>query len=497
MRRLGSLLALLLAATSTVVLSAAPANAYQVNVQITGAGQVVEKTDAGELGTCIAPGNTPTGTVGASCTAGTTSGDYGWGWVVRYEAIASSGYRFSHWQSIGGAPLYCDGSNNSTTYSGTACQFATFNNHAIQAVFVDDTAPAMSSLNGPNQAVNGPATFTFGAQADPTLMGFECRVANVHDWQSCSSGRSEDPALSGSYTMEVRAVDSSNNRSSISTWNWTVDKVAPVTTVTRAPSGTVASTSATFEFTSNESATFSCSLNAVVLTTCTSPKTLTGLSQGTHTFSVRARDDAGNNSALVTRTWTVDTVAPETDLTGGPAAGTKVASSSASFGLTATGGASSFACTLDGAPQPCSATTNLTDLSQGTHTFTAAAVDSVGNTDASPATRTWTVDTTRPVVRSFGPSGTGISRTANMSAKFSEAMQDGTVRPAFQLTLNGTKVAATVSYKVTATGKYVATLDPKLTLKPRKTYKVALKSSALDAVGNALVAKSWTFTTKG
>ena len=84
-----------------------------------------------------------------------------------------------------------------------------------------------------------------------------------------------------------------------------------------------------------------------------------------------------------------------------------------------------------------------------------------------------------------------------MSAKFSEAMQGDTVPPAFQLTLNGTKVAATVSYKLTATGKYVATLDPKLTLKPRKTYKVALKSSALDAVGNALVAKSWTFTTRG
>ena len=84
-----------------------------------------------------------------------------------------------------------------------------------------------------------------------------------------------------------------------------------------------------------------------------------------------------------------------------------------------------------------------------------------------------------------------------MSAKFSEAMQGGTVRPAFRLTLNGTAVAATVTYKVTDTGKYVATLDPKLTLKPGKTYKVALKSSALDAVGNALVAKSWTFTTRG
>lgn len=495
MRRLGSLLALLLAATSTVVLTAAPANAYQVNVQITGAGQVVEKTDAGELGTCIAPGNTPTGTVGASCTAGTTSGDYGWGWVVRYEAIASSGYRFSHWQSIGGAPLYCDGSNNSTTYSGAACQFATYNNHAIQAVFVDDTAPAMSSLSGPVQAVNGATTFTFSAASDPTFRRFECRVVGDPEWEVCSSGHQENPTLSGPYTFQVRAVDWSGNFSPVSNWNWTVDKVAPVTTMTSAPSGTVASTSATFAFTSNEPGTFSCVFNAVS-TPCTSPTTLLGLGQGTQTFQVVARDVAGNNSPVVTRTWTVDTVAPETTLTGGPTEGTTVATASASFGLTSTDG-TAFRCTLDGAPMPCTATTELTELGHGSHTFTAAAVDAVGNSDLTPAARTWTVDSTRPVVSAFGPSGTGISRTANVSAKFSEAMQGDTVRPAFLLTLSGTKVAATVTYKLTATGKYVATLDPKLTLKPRKTYKVALKSSALDAVGNALVAKSWTFTTRG
>src|SRR5688500_3928308 len=116
MRRLGSLIALLLAATSTVVLTAAPANAYRVDVQITGAGQVVETTPANLLGNCSSPSATPTGQVGASCAAGTTAGNYAWGWTVRYEATANPGYRFSHWQTIGGAPLYCDGSNNTTTY---------------------------------------------------------------------------------------------------------------------------------------------------------------------------------------------------------------------------------------------------------------------------------------------------------------------------------------------------------------------------------------------
>ena len=496
MRRLGSLLALLLA-TSTVVLTAAPANAYEVRISITGAGQIVETTSANLVGSgCVTSANNPTGSLGKTCLAGTPSGDYGWGWNVRLVATAKPGYQFVQWQSDGTSrsPVLCEGANGSSTYTGSACQFSTFDNLQLQAVFVDETAPAMASLSGPNQTVNGSTAFTFAADADPTVTGFECRVANVHDWLPCSSGRQENPASSGLYTFEVRAVDASGNRSSTSTWNWTVDKVAPVASVLRAPTGTLASTSATFEFTSNEPGTFACALDAVAIE-CTSPTTLTGVSQGTHTFQVRARDVAGNYSAPVTRNWTVDTVAPDTSLTGGPTEGAKVATASASFGLTSTEG-TSFTCTLDTASVPCSATTDLTGLGQGTHTFTAAAVDAVGNTDPSPATRTWTVDTTRPVVRAFGPSGTGISRTANMSATFSEAMRGSTLPSAFRLTVGGTKVAATVAYKRTATGKYVATLDPTRSLKPGTTYKVAVGSTALDAVGNRLVATSWSFRTR-
>ena len=231
---------------------------------------------------------------------------------MRLVATAKPGYRFVQWQSDGTSrsPVLCEGANGSSTYTGSACQFSTFDNLQLQAVFVDETAPTMASLSGPNQTVNGSTAFTFAADADPTVTGFECRVANVHDWVPCSSGRQENPASSGLYTFEVRAVDASGNRSPISSWNWTVDKVAPVASVLRAPTGTLASTSATFEFTSNEPGTFACALDAVAIE-CTSPKTFTGVSQGTHTFQVRARDVAGNYSAPVTRTWTVDTVAPE------------------------------------------------------------------------------------------------------------------------------------------------------------------------------------------
>jgi large repetitive protein len=498
MRRIATLLTLLLS-VSTVLLTAGPAQAWEVRITILGAGQITETTPANLVGSgCTTSASNPTGTLGATCLAGTLNGNYASGWTVRLVATAKPGYRFVRWQSDGSSrtPVLCDGANGSSTYTGSACQFATWENLQLQAVFVDDTAPTMASLSGPNQAVNGPTAFTFAAAADPTIQGFECRVANVHDWTACSSGRLENPASSGLYTFEVRAVDSSGNRSSVVSWPWTVDKIAPETSLLSGPTGTVATKNVEFAFNSNESGSFVCTLNAVA-SDCGSPKTYSNLNEGTYTFSVAARDAAGNlDPTPQTRNFTVDTVAPETGLTGGPTEGTKVASTSASFGLTSTEG-TSFACTLDGAPQPCSATTNLTSLSQGAHTFTAAAVDSVGNTDLTPETRTWTVDTIRPVVSSFGPSGTRVSRTANISVTFSEAMRGTSIPAAFQLTLNGTKVPATVAYKRTATGKYVATLDPKRDLRPGKTYKVALRSTALDVAGNGVVAKSWSFRTRG
>ena len=409
------------------------AQAYYVDLSITGAGRVYETTDANEIDEhCLdeiegfaSPGTTPTGALGASCRAGSADGDYGQGWVVRYVAEAAAGYRFDGWHSDGRTnpgPVLCDGSNGSSSYSGAACQFATHANLQVRARFVDDTAPEMASLTGPNQVVNGPATFTFSAEADTTLRLFECRVAGVHDWLTCSSGRQENPATSGTYTFQVRAVDWSGNRSGESTWEWTVDKVAPETSLaTSGPSGTVASTSADFEFSSNESGTFICVLDGVSVG-CGSPKSYSGLGQGSHTFTVRARDVAGNEDpSPASRTWTVDTVAPETTLAASGPSGT-VGSTSASFEFSSNE-AGSFICSLDGSEVACSSPKGYTGLSHGSHTFTVRARDAAGNEDPSAASRTWTVDTQAPET-TLDPSGPTGSTTAT-SAEFAFSSEPG------------------------------------------------------------------------
>jgi hypothetical protein len=88
---------------------------------------------------------------------------------------------------------------------------------------------------------------------------------------------------------------------------WTVDTAAPDTTITSGPSGTVAGTQATFGFVSTETGgTLECRLDGGAYAACASPRTVSGLAPGTHTFSVRATDAAGNTDpSPATRTWQV------------------------------------------------------------------------------------------------------------------------------------------------------------------------------------------------
>jgi hypothetical protein len=73
------------------------------------------------------------------------------------------------------------------------------------------------------------------------------------------------------------------------------------------------STSASFSFSSSETpSTFQCSLESSTFTACTSPKSYSSLSQGNHTFQVRAIDNAANiDTTPATRSWFVDTVVPK------------------------------------------------------------------------------------------------------------------------------------------------------------------------------------------
>jgi glucose/arabinose dehydrogenase len=97
------------------------------------------------------------------------------------------------------------------------------------------------------------------------------------------------------------------------------DTTPPDTTITAGPSGTVSTGAASFEFSSNEQgSSFECRLDGGAWAGCTSPRTLANLADGSHSFDVRATDQAGNVDATpASRTWTVSTVVVAQDLAQG------------------------------------------------------------------------------------------------------------------------------------------------------------------------------------
>ncbi|MDA0181841.1 Ig-like domain-containing protein [Solirubrobacter phytolaccae] len=261
---------------------------------------------------------------------------------------------------------------------------------AGQAFTVDTVAPETTlGSGGPTGTVaSTSATFTYSSEAGAQ---FQCALDGAA-FSTCPTGYTG--LAQGSHTFQVRAVDAVGNVDATpASRTWTVDTVAPNTTIGSGPSGATASTTATFTFTSNEGGVnFQCALDGAAFGAC--PVSYTGLAQGAHTFQVRAVDTAGNvDASPAVQNWTVDTVAPDTTLVGGPTGAT--ASTSATFTYTSNEGGVNFQCALDGAAfSACP--TGYTGLAQGAHTLQARAVDAAGNLDATPASRTWIVDTVAP-----------------------------------------------------------------------------------------------------
>jgi hypothetical protein len=265
---------------------------------------------------------------------------------------------------------------------------------------VDLTPPDSSFTSGPDGLTNDP-TPTFEFKADEAGATFECNV-DGGGWNACSSPITLPNQSDGSHTIEVRATDDVGNveaDADAASRTFEVDTQAPTSQITGGPAegSRVSATTATLSFTSPDSDAhdFRCKLDGGPWTACNGvgSQTYNGLADGDHQFSVRAMDDAGNIEASPSqRSWIVDSTPPQTTIVSGPS-GT-VRQTDATFQLKADDADATFECSLDGAAfQACPANPTLTGLADGTHSLAARGVDELGNTDASPAVREWTVDT--------------------------------------------------------------------------------------------------------
>ena len=359
-------------------------------------------------------------------------------------------------------------------YASLANGGHTFEVRALDQAGNLDPSPAAFSWSvdtiSPDTQITGhPASLSSSSASHFTLSGsdpggtgvasFQCRLdsTQVADWGSCSSPSDYASLSDGGHTFEVRAVDQAGNTdASPATFSWNIDTTAPQTQITSSPAALTASAAAEFAFSGADTGgsgvvSFECrrdSTQAAAWAPCTSPKVYTGLSDGSHTFEVRAVDQAGNvDGSSAASTWAIDTTPPDTQISAHPTSLSGSAAATFTFSGSDSGGSgiASFECRRDStqaaAWAPCTSPRNYTSLADGSHTFEVRAIDQAGNVDASPATFSWSVDTTAPQTQiDSGPPSLTASATAGFT--FSGADTGGSGVASFECRLDSAQAAA-------------------------------------------------------
>ena len=160
---------------------------------------------------------------------------------------------------------------------------------------IDITAPtiAINAVTSPTNATNQTITGTVEAGAivnvaTDTTASDGAAIVSGNTWSYNITGLVE-----GVNNITVTATDAAGNTAT-ATSSITLDTTAPDTSMTARPSNPANSTSASFSFISTEAgSTFECQMDNGGYSACTSPGSYT-LTDGSHTFCVKATDTAGN-----------------------------------------------------------------------------------------------------------------------------------------------------------------------------------------------------------
>ena len=162
-----------------------------------------------------------------------------------------------------------------------------------------------------------------------------------------------------------------------------VDVTAPKTVITGGPSGLTNDNTPVFTFRSGADVTFQCQIDGSAFQACSSPVTTTPLPNGPHSFTVRATDPVFNvEVSPPTRSFTVDTVAPDTRFA--KKAPKRFFKEKVKFKFASSEAGVHFQCKLDRRPWRSCGSTFKFGVKRSKHTILVRAIDKAGNTDNTP-----------------------------------------------------------------------------------------------------------------
>ena len=256
---------------------------------------------------------------------------------------------------------------------------------------------------------------------------------------------------------------------------------------------------ATFAFSaSNPAATFACSLDGAAFTPCTSPTAYDAITVDgvLHSFRVRAAAGADTDLTPSEQRFTLDASAPDTTFVTPAADGTSGANPF-SFALSSTERTPNLParCTLDGSdPFRCGGAPpgSLTGLCNGPHVLSAVSYDESGNTDPTPALRSFAITGSTPCAAPQLGTATAIN-LAPTRAQVTAPLTTGGA-PVTVTLRYGTTAAYGETLRVPIAPNYTGAVNVTAQgLKPSTTYHYDL--SATSTAGGPVSSDDQTFTT--
>ncbi|MDH4163772.1 MAG: FG-GAP-like repeat-containing protein [Nitrospirota bacterium] len=306
------------------------------------------------------------------------------------------------------------------TIDVTATDLAGNTSTAKRTVTFDNISPSLAITSpGQDTSTNQAAIIVGGTMDDSSgvTVVVTCPTASVKavSYPTATTWQVDITNLSvGQNTVTATATDQADNAAT-AVRNIIYDTIAPAVTISPVSSPTNA-TGQTASGTMEEGATVSVECSTATVAPVSYPTAtswtveITGLSEGTNSITATAADLAGN-SATASAEIVLDTAAPDTTITSSPAVLSNTVSALFNFSADETG--STFVCSIDsGSFINCSSPATYSILAEGGHTFQVKATDQAGNTDNTPATYAWSIDTIAPTATITGAPGSDTNQTS-------------------------------------------------------------------------------------